>query len=362
MKACLDTFSAGLADLSAFLSNADRETALVTSLLDERRQASLTIDEGNLLVHISQAGTSKKQYVYVVGIIGLYGLLERLVDNIIEKYVSAVSSLANAYSDLPESIRKNHLPLSLELIKAVAEERDRTGETVENVVANLHSCLTGDGQFRVNASAFVLHRGNLKLSKIQDFLKGSGVEPSNRRLLVMPSLSGWFSATEPPRDTRVIADQDLPLLLSPIDDLVDRRNSISHGTIDDIETVDLLTARCQFVEAFGTAIYELLQQELLRAETSCSDAQNLGTPIKIFGGRIVCFETSLCKISVGDRMVAATGDALLPYRWSVINVLEVDKIRHQTLDITTSTKFAAEVNFKALENHSYFVLAPEIKA
>lgn len=362
MKTCLDTFSAGLADLSAFLTNADRESALVANLLNEERQASLTAEEKSLLALISQAGTGKKQYVYVVGIIGLYGLLERLVDNIIEKYVFAVSSLANAYGDLPESIRKNHLPLSLELIRAVTEERHRTSQTVEQVVANLHSCLSGSSPFRINASAFVLHRGNLKLSKIQDFLRTTGVESLNRRLLMMPALAQWFTVAEPSRDTRTVPDQDLSLLLSPIDDLVDRRNSIAHGMIDDIETVDLLTVRCQFVGAFGAALYEILQQELLRAELSCSSAQSLGVPIKVYGGRIVCFENSQCKISVGDRLVTATGDSLIPFRWSQINSLQVNGTPHQSLDIKTSTQFAAEVGFKALDNHTYFVLGPKLKA
>jgi hypothetical protein len=360
MKACLDTFSAGLAELSAFLTNADRETALVVSLLSEDRQSSLTIEEKSLLLQISQAGTGKRQYVYAVGIIGLYGLIERLVDSVIEKYVSTVSSLAAAYGDLPEPIRKHHLPFSLELIKAVAEERRRTDHTVEQVVANLHSCLSGSSAFRINTSAFVLHRGNLKLPKIQDFLTAVGVEASNRRLLVMPSLSQWFAAAEPSRDTRGIPDQDLSLLLSPIDDLVDRRNSIAHGMIDDIENVDLLTTRCKFVAAFGATLYEILQQELLRIEVSCSSAQSLGLPIEVYGGRIVCFENARCKISVGDRMVAATGDALLPYRWSVINSLEVNRVRHQTLDIIATTQFGAEVSFKALDNHHYFVLGPEL--
>lgn len=362
MKACLDTFLAGAAELSTFLANADRETALVVSLLKEERQGSLTTGERDLLVQISKASTSKRQYVYAVGIIGLYGLLERFVDSIIENYLSVMSSLTSAYGNLPETIRKSHLLLSLDLIKSVAEERLRTTQTVEQVVANLYSCLSGDSAFRINTSAFVLRRGNLKLSKIFDFLRAVGVEPTNRRLLVMPSLSQWFKEAESSRDTREVPDQELPLLLSPIDDLVDRRNAIAHGTIDDIETVDLLTVRCRFVSTFVTALYELLQQELLRAEVSCSSTQRLGIPIDVFDGRIVCFESERCKISIGDRMVAATGDSLVPYRWSAVTSLEVDRVLHRSLDITASTKFGAEVSFKALDTHTYFLLGPEPKA
>ena len=359
MKACLDTFSNGLAQLVAFLENADRETELVVSLLGDERQASLTADEKLLLVRISEAGTGKRQYVYAVGIIGLYGLVERLVDTIIEKYVSMISSLSNTYDDLPDSIRKNHIPLSLELLKAVTEDRHRTSQTIEQVIANLHACLSNSKSFLVNTSAFVLHRGNLKLSKIQDFFRAIGVEPSNRRLLVMPSLSDFLSTAEPARDTQRIPDQDLPLLLSPIDDLVDRRNSIAHGVIDDIETVDLLIKRCKFVAAFGQALYELLQQELLRAEISRVGVQSLGLPIEIHHGRIVCFQSEQCRITVGDRLVAETNDALVPFRWSRVTALQVNGTPHQFLDISVSTQFSAEVSFRARMNHRYFVLGPE---
>jgi hypothetical protein len=356
MKACVDTFAAGLNDLILFLDNADRETELVKSLLRETRQSSLTCDEKGLITEIAKAGTGKRQYVYAVAIIGLYGLLERLVDSILEKYIVIISGLVDRYDDLPESLRRNHVTLTIELVKAVSEERHRGDLTTAQIIANLHSCLSGDSVFRVNAPAFVLHRGNITLHKARDFLKALGIEASARRMLVMPAFETFFAAADPPRNVHSIQDADLERLLTPIDDLVERRNSVAHGIIDDIETVDLLIERCRFVSTFVEALYDLLQQEMLRVEILCGHCQPLGRPLNVFNDHIVCFESEKCTVAIGDRIVAATGDALMPFRWSAVINLEVDRTRHQTLDINSTTRFGAEVAFNARKNHDYFLL------
>lgn len=361
MKTCIDTFASGLNDLNLFLANSERESELVRRLREDARQPSLSSDEKELISDIARAATSKKQYVYAVAIIVLYGLLERLVDTILEEYIVIVSGFVDRYDKLPEGIQKNHVPLSIELLKAVVEERHKGDLTTTEIIANLHSCLSGDPSFRINAPAFILHRGNITLERIRGFVKALGIEAPARRVLVMPTFVKWFAAADPPVDVQNFPDADLDRLLAPIDDLVERRNLVAHGIIDDIETVDLLKERCHFVAAFAEAFHELLQQEMLRVEVSSGRSRALGRPIEVFNDHIVCFEAESCKIAVGDRIVAATGDKLVPFRWSAVIRLEVDRTAHQSLDITSSTKFGVQVDFSARRNHDYFIL-PELGA
>jgi hypothetical protein len=356
MKSCLVTFAAGLADLVVFLENSDRETDLVKHLLSEERIGSVTPAEKALLEEISKAATDKRRYVYATAIVGLYGLLERLVDSILEKYVTVVSVLVKRYEDLPDTIKRNHVALSIELVKAVNEERHRSDLTTQEIIGNLHACLSGADPFRVNGQAFVLHRGNLNLSKIREFLGKLGIDAPLRRILLLPTLEARFANEDPSRVIREIPDSDLEMLLAPIDDLVDRRNSVSHGVIDEIENVELLKDRCRFIEAFAQALHELLEQEVLRIELVHGSIQALGQPIEVYGKRVVCFESEKCKIAVGDRLAFATGDALAPYRWGQVINIEVDHTRYQALDITVKTQFGVEVGFRALKNHDYYLL------
>jgi len=330
----------------------------VKSLRSEARQSSLTPYEKCLLSEIAGVGTSKRRYVYTVAIVGLYGLLERLVDSILENYIGIISALVDRYDDLPEGLKKNHVNLSMELVKAVSEERHRGDLTASQIIANLHSCLSGDSIFRVNAPAFVLHRGNITLRKAREFLTALGIEAPARRILIMPAFAKYFAAADPPVDIQSFQDAGLERLLAPIDDLVERRNSVAHGIIDidDIETVDLLNKRCLFIATFADALHEVLQQELLSIETTCRHSQSLGRPLAVFNDHIVCFNSDKCRIAVGDRIVAATGDALLPFRWSAVINLEVNHTRYQSLDITSTTQFGVEVGFNARKNHDYFLL------
>ena len=316
----------------------------------------LTNDENVLLAQVASAATSKKQYVYAVTIIVLYGLLERLVDSIVETYINIISGLVDRYETLPEGIKKNHVALSIELLKAVVEERHKGDLTTTEIVANLHSCLSGDAAFRVNAPAFILHRGNITLKRTRTFLTALGVEAQARRILIMPTFVRRFAAADPPLDIENFPDADLERLLAPIDDLVDRRNLVAHGIIDDIETVDLLNERCRFVGTFAEALYELLQQELLAVEVAHRPSYALGRPVKVFNDHVVCFEAQNCKIAVGDRIVAATGDKLVPFRWSAVIRLEVNRTPYQSLNITSTTQFGVQVGFSARINHEYFLL------
>jgi hypothetical protein len=359
MKTSVQTFIAGVDELLVFLANTEHETQLIGLLLDEARQAVLLEEERLLLSRMAEARTDRKRYIYSVAIVALYGLVERLVDSLVSAFVQRVSGLVDSYEAMPEAIRRNHVPLSLDLIKAIMEERHHQEDmTRDEVIANLHSCLSGAASFRVNGAAFVLHRGNLTLAKIAKILTSVGVEFHNRRVSLAPTLGGFFREREPERKVEKVADQDLPALLEAIDNLVERRNEVSHGVIsvDAIESVDLLKNRCRFVAAYGTSLYEVLVQEVLRYEVLRPAAQPLGKPIAVYNNSIVCFDSSKCEIAIDSLLVAATEDSFEPFRHGPVASLQINKKDYSTLSISVPTRFGARVLYRASEKFEYYVL------
>ena len=356
MKTCLQTFRAGVDELVAFLQSTEDETELNDLFL--RRQDALEGREKELLLQITSARTDRKRYVYTVAIISLYGLLERFVDTSIEAFVDRVASSVSSYELMPEAIKRNHVPMSLELVKAIVEERHRSSTTQEDVIGNLHSCLSGATVFRVNGSAFVLHRGNISLGRITEFLTAVGITPHLRRVTLAHDLLDFFHSREPELDVRMVPDQELSGLLRPIDDLVERRNEVSHGVIniDDIESTELLIERCRFMVAYGSALYDVMLQEALKYQINLSSVQGLGRPVAVFNGSIVCFESSSCRVAVGKVLVAKTGDALEPFRYSPIISLEIDNTPIPAIVVSQPTRFGARVSFKASERYDYYVL------
>ena len=356
MKASVQTFKAGVEELLTFLTSSEHETELTGILI--QRQDSLDDAEKQLLSKIAAARTDRKRYVYAVTIVSLYGLLERFVDTLIEAFIASIAGAVSSYDKMPTKIQDNHIPMSLALVKAIGEERHRTGMTQEEVIANLHSCLTGDENFRVNGSAFVLHRGNISLTRITEFLSSVGIDTHFRRVTLTPDLLNFFRAREPERDIRNVADQELQTLLQPINDLVERRNQVSHGVIniDDIESIDLLKERCRFVAAYGGAVYTVIVQEALKYQIDRANVLRLGKPIEVFNNSIVCFETNNAHIAVGNTIAAATDNPLEPFRYSEILSLQIDGKSISEIVASQPTKFGAKVSFRASENYDYYVL------
>jgi hypothetical protein len=360
MNAVLADFNAGLDQLGSFLERTERERELV-ALLHVRRDG-LVLQEAALLQQLVESATHTKQYVYAVGIVSLYGLLERLVDGLVVSFVHHLGAFAKRYEALPETIRRGNLERSLALATALLKDRFRTEITHERVVANLHSCLSaGEGSFTLNGYAFALHRGNLNLGRITEMLNGIDVQRHCRRVAAAPMLKAHFVAQAPERDWNALSDHEVMLLLDPIDDLVQRRNDVSHGAMkaDQLESVALLMERCNFVRAYGVSLHEVLMQDAMKHAAALGAARDLGEPLNVYGNRIVCFEAA-GPIAVGDRLFAITSDAHHPVRHSQIKRLEVDKKALPSIDSAVPVRFGAEVDFHAVQGHRFYILATGI--
>ncbi len=360
MRACVQTIRVGIDDLKSYLSNAESESELIRLLLRNSRLPLLEDQERQLLTQIAAARTDRKRYLYCVAVVSLYGLLERFVDSLVEAFVARVSCMVGTYEKMPGAIRNNHVSLSLELVKALTEDRHREALTPTAVIANLHSCLSGAEAFQVNGAAFVLHRGNISLRRVTTFLSSVGIDGHLRRVTHTRGFMEFSRAREPERDVRSVADPDLHGLLQPIDDLVERRNQVAHGVIDDIESVELLKERCQFVATYAAALYDVFAQEVLRYEVERPTAQRLGKPLAVFNRQIVCFESSQCTIAVGNVLVAATGKSMEPFRHGAILSLEVDHVRYGELAISQPTQFGVLVPYRARPEYEYFLLPSDI--
>jgi hypothetical protein len=356
MRAELADFTAGLDQLVSFLERTERENELV-ALLNARR-LELHAQEVALLQQLVERATHTRQYVYAVGIVSLYGLLERLVDRLVVSFVNHLGSFASAYTALPESFRARHLEQSLALATALLKDSFRTETTHERVVANLHSCLTGGGvNFMLNGHAFALHRGNHSLSRITELLGLVGVQAHLRRVVSTPAFRAHLAARMPERDWSVIAEAEAARLLEPIDDLVQRRNDVSHGAMsaDQLESVPLLIERCYFLRAYGAGLNEVMLQDAMRHAAELGAARTLGQPVAVYDNRIVCFEAA-GPIAVGDLLFSVTQDAVQPVRRGRVLRLEVDRAPVPGIDSVVPVRFGAEVDFHAHPKHSYFML------
>ena len=126
MKSCVQTFEIGIDRLREFLTATEQEQELTNILLAE--PSLINVNGQRLLAEIVQKRTHHKQYIYAVSIVSLYGLLERLVDTIIDKFVTSIAKTVTVFDDMPHNIRKNHFIFSLDLAKAMITEERRKSD------------------------------------------------------------------------------------------------------------------------------------------------------------------------------------------------------------------------------------------
>lgn len=355
MKSVLEDFEVGITKLLMFLNRTQQEQELI-GLLNERKSA-LSAQEAALLQMQVETSTNTKQYIYSVAIVSLYGLLERLVDGMVSAFVVQLSDFNGDYGKLPAVIRKNHLRFSLELAEALHKDHFRTETTHERIIANLHSCLSGANDYDLNGSAFTLHRGNHTLARINDILANVGMDNPIKKLSLTRSISAFSLSLLQGRKINDLSDQELTTFFYPIDVLVSRRNSVSHGVVqlDDLESVDLLKERCSFIRAYGAGLFELLINAALNYAAEIGLAQNLGKPLIVHNHRIVCFQIQ-GELAVGDWIYALTKDPMMPVRSSRIIKLEMNREDKQKISAIIPVQLGVEVGFHANDNYDYYSL------
>jgi hypothetical protein len=362
MKGVLVDFQAGIDQLMVFLERNLLEQEFISLLNEAGRRQALQAREIELLDALVKAATNTKQYIYIVSIISIYGLLERLVDGVVSKYVMVLKGYSTSYSKLPEIIKKNHFQYSIALTEALLRYKLRSDDSPEKVISNLNSCLSGQDEYTLNGAAFALHRGNINIDKISEMLSGIGVVNHLRRILRAQASSGLHAAGAAELGGGAgRSDEEVRKIFEPIDELVEKRNQVSHGVVevDDLESIDLLIGRCNFVRAYGKALCEVLEQETLKYVVEVGAAHKLGVPIAIFDNKIICFEDS-CAISVGDKIFALTDEAVEPVRLGSIVSLQVDKVEILKLNVEGPTKFAAAVDFHANGGYCYYWMSKDM--
>ncbi|MBN4082510.1 hypothetical protein JYT13_01740, partial [Mariprofundus ferrooxydans] len=237
--------------------------------------------------HLHKFGVAKKLFEYKAITISLYGILEKHIGLWIKEHVSRLPKLVLGYNDLSESIREDHFNLSIKLISLISENRSPKYEYTkrEDVLARLNSCIENPHSYDLNSDAFYLHSGNLKHAKIVEAFKHLDINLESRLKVVGVRTGGFLidiASNTPNRGGD---------LFGLIDDLVVRRNDISHGeSVDNILNVTEFNDYIDFLEGYGKAVFQILVEKnnQYEAEHLYEKIKNVKAIYKT--GSILCFE------------------------------------------------------------------------
>src|SRR3972149_5422065 len=147
MWACLDKVKEGLNLLRHYIDGLDQEDRLLGVNCDACGEAGPLLKE--FQEHF-RSKNNKAQYDYNTIIVSLYGYLERYIEDLIGEHLDQLSSLVSQFVDLPHSIQKNHLMLSLDLTRRADYQRYASSVKADDIIAKLHSCFTTPSQYQLN--------------------------------------------------------------------------------------------------------------------------------------------------------------------------------------------------------------------
>ncbi|OGQ97410.1 MAG: hypothetical protein A2284_10610 [Deltaproteobacteria bacterium RIFOXYA12_FULL_61_11] len=312
MRATLDELSSEMGNLKSFVESISPINELLKSNADSVIEKYLR---------------GRRKLDYVAFIVSLYAAFESFVENLVWAYTKLESSRVQ-YSALPEKLQRKHLKQSAELlVRARLGEGRYSDVTEEEVVTNLHDCLSGQKIYALNRSAVVHHDLNLRSDTIQDIFARIGIDNVNQKARKMEALILW--------QKMVVGLEGFPSELPEstisyrIDNFVERRNQISHSStnldnyLGSTDMLDLLN----FVEAYGKALYFILASDVLRKRyiLSAEDSKKLAlddTEGPYYNGFVVIIDRPDINIAKGQQIVASRNDDVT--QWGHIVSIQVD--------------------------------------
>lgn len=316
MQSSIRNFLAGIDDL---ISHLDFEEAKAEYFKDGLSRY-ISNNESDVefrffvLTIISSGSTNGKRFLYNSFIVSLYGYLESFVENMVEEYVSQINDDCTEFSDLPEIIRERHLDLSIDLIKNTNKNKntnqDEKKSSLRKIVNNINSCVNEASEFKLNEDSFSIHTANFRYDSIQAIFQRIGVPNILELALEKGGLSKEMFPEDPLNEN---SDKQIlvSLLTSKLDDLAQRRNEISHGSLNsDLQSLELYKVRARLIRLVGISIHEVLVDNLSAYLFKINKFFNLGTPKKIFQKQKVLGFDFLKNDSVPQDLILEIGSEI----------------------------------------------------
>lgn len=293
--------------------------------------------------------STPKRFVHTWAVVELYGAIEHYIEGLIRDYLLRIQGLVARFTDLPPAIVKAHTRKSFEFLQS-AEKVGLTFSESE-VVANLHSCATASGTYKLNRDAFTMHTANFRTEQLRTAFSEIGIDAVPRRAYQTDVFQLFLGTLEGSRSKN---ERRSGQELLELDELVDFRNEAAHGVPSNFLSLDLLEGYVAFARAFGYALLEIVEEAATRI-AACNKGKPAGSVVAVYRSEIVCLRLEH-PASVGDTLIARTPDD--NYRSSRIRRMEISG--HAVPGAVVGDVVGIEVAFHAKENQTFFLIPEEV--
>ena len=258
----------------------------------------------------------QRRFGYIACISALYSSFENFVERAAFRFSELLlANPANLTEDEMKSLRRRYVRNASALL-GTSLGIGRYREVTElDVAKSLASCLDDStSSFELRLELIALHNSNLRWESLAE-LFGWAAPDLHGKLQSSDAVRKW-ALLEHDVSQRTLKDA----LKNELDDLVERRNEVSHRAIpDEILSYERLLAKVDYVDAISLGLVASLATRLLRASITNGECVSLGVPSEYFKGeRVVVISSLETSVAVGDSVLAPGVNSM---RWG--RVLEV---------------------------------------
>ncbi len=305
----------------------------------------------NLYQNLKDFSSSKKVFEYKSIIISIYGLLEKYISLWIKDFIEDTSKKVKKYETLSDKFKKSHYEQTIQLLLKIIEGKNSKFEGIDEklLISNINSCINGLEDFSLNVDSFVPFSGNLKHNIINLSFKSFDI---NLEAELKKDLK--FSNYLEINFGKNYTNKESEILFEKINNLVDRRNLIAHGSeIDDILEKSEIVELIEFLRLYCESIFSILDNNSIKYELEDFRKIESTNIIDVFNNEILAIEVNNFKVKLGDYIIVRKSDE--SFEKNQIIEIQIDKKSFNEIDIYSNTKIAIKVDKTIKKNFEYYI-------
>lgn len=251
----------------------------------------------------------RRRFDYAALVVALYASYEKFVEDIVAAY-ARVKARGKLYSELPQKLIDKHCRKSTEIVSRGSLGKGRyVGLTDFTVIENLHQCMSNLPNYQLNDVAVVAHENNLRYHETLSLVANLGIVDLCNKVRRTDALTSWFASAS--SLTGYIESVPLETVLARLEDVVERRNQVTHrgGSPDNILGPDEMRELVDFVEAICQGIFAVILRDYIDCDYIASQKATKLTvkegPYK--NGTVVVIGNPGASTSIGQPILCIAG-------------------------------------------------------
>lgn len=216
--------------------------------------------------HINQ----EKEFRYRSNIISLYGAFEHFIESIITEYIKSIQEYTASFKEWNGKITNNYFELWKKLHSKLSYPKYNF-ITEKSMVENIYEVIRNN-KSELIPECFLQNGGNYKSSIICDMFNKIGIENINDLVIKYEPLQSYL--IEQYQDYQGLALIKKELYLQNLNELVERRNEIAHGSSsDNIIDNELFKSILNFIDSYAETIDNFLTDKVCEKQWQCNKAK-----------------------------------------------------------------------------------------